>query len=259
MLIAGVAVEGDGAASAIVSGLAAAGASGADVVILARGGGSYEDLMPFNDEAVARAIAACPVPVVTGIGHEPDTTIADMVADLRASTPTAAAEAVAPSCDEVSDRLGALRRLLGRGLLHAARDAERRVAVVRSHAIFRDPRGLLATSAQRLDLAAAALPRAVPQRLLRERERLEAGGAGLARSATLTLERSRELLGRGAARLHDLSPLGILGRGYAVCYAEDRRTIVRSVSALSSGDTVHVRLHDGDAGCVVESVEREGD
>ncbi|HEY5276575.1 MAG TPA: exodeoxyribonuclease VII large subunit, partial [Coriobacteriia bacterium] len=96
LLIAGVTVEGAGAADAIVQGLHAAGASGADVVILARGGGSYEDLMPFNDETVVRAIAECPVPVVTGIGHEPDTSLADMVADLRASTPTAAAEAVAP-------------------------------------------------------------------------------------------------------------------------------------------------------------------
>ena len=149
LLIAGVAVEGGNAVASIVEGLRAAEEAGADVVILARGGGSYEDLMPFNEEPVARAVAACPVPVVTGIGHEPDISIADMVADLRASTPTAAAEAVAPSCDEVTGRLEALQRLLGRGLLHAARDAERRVAVLRSHAVFRDPKALTAIAAQR--------------------------------------------------------------------------------------------------------------
>ena len=88
LLFAGVTVEGERAPSALVEGIERVSAEGAEVVLLVRGGGSYEDLMPFNAEIVARAVAACPVPVVTGIGHEPDTSIADMVADLRASTPT---------------------------------------------------------------------------------------------------------------------------------------------------------------------------
>lgn len=94
ILFAGVPVEGPGAADGLVDGLAKVVFAGAEVVLLVRGGGSFEDLMPFNDRRLARTIAACPVPVVTGIGHEPDTSIADMVADVRASTPTAAAEAV---------------------------------------------------------------------------------------------------------------------------------------------------------------------
>lgn len=258
LLIAGVAVEGGNAVASIVEGLRAAGEAGADVVILARGGGSYEDLMPFNEEPVARAVAACPVPVVTGIGHEPDTSIADMVADLRASTPTAAAEAVAPSCDEVTGRLEALQRLLGRGLLHAARDAERRVAVLRSHAVFRDPKALTAIAAQRLDAAAAGLPRALPERLRRDRERLAAAESRMAAAADRSLERATDAAARFAARLSDLSPLGILSRGYAVCYAEDGRRVVRSAAELAAGDRLKVRLHEGAAACLVESVDTKG-
>ncbi len=257
LLIAGVAVEGAGAVGSIVDGLRAAGASRADVVILARGGGSYEDLMPFNDEAVARAVVACPVPVVTGIGHEPDTSIADMVADLRASTPTAAAEAVAPSADEVGGRLEAQRRLLARALSGSVRAAERRVAVLRSHAVFRDPKALTATAAQRLDVAASGLPRALPGRLSRDRVRLDAAAVRLTGSASRSLERFGAELRLAASRLEDLSPLGILARGYAVCYAEDG-AVVRSSNTLDPGDRVLVRLHRGAAGCLVESVRNEG-
>jgi exodeoxyribonuclease VII large subunit len=258
LLIAGVAVEGAGAVDAIVSGLAAAGASGADVVILARGGGSYEDLMPFNAEAVVRAIAACPVPVVTGIGHEPDTSLADMVADFRASTPTAAAEAVAPAAAELEARLRALRRLLGRALLHTVRRDAQRVAVLGARPVFSDRSVLTATVAQRIDAAAAALGRALPAPLARNRARVAAAGGRLAVSVDRTLERARTGLRHGAERLEDLSPLGILARGYAVCYAADGSTVVRSASALSPGDRVRVRLHSGGAGCIVETVTEEG-
>jgi exodeoxyribonuclease VII large subunit len=258
LLIAGVAVEGINAADSIVDGLRAAGASGADVVILARGGGSYEDLMPFNDESVVRAIVACPVPVVTGIGHEPDTSLADMVADLRASTPTAAAEAVAPAVEELGAALTSLRRLLARALSHAVREAERRVAVLRSHAVFRDPAALTALMAQRLDSAAEGLPRALPGHIARNRARVTAAGERLAVASARSLERGDAAFRHLAARLEDLSPLGILARGYAVCYAEDGTTVVRSAGALAPGDRVKVRLHEGSAGCLVQSVSTEG-
>jgi exodeoxyribonuclease VII large subunit len=258
LLIAGVAVEGGGAVDAIVSALAAAGASGADVVILARGGGSYEDLMPFNAEAVARAIVACPVPVVTGIGHEPDTSLADMVADLRASTPTAAAEAVAPAVLELDARLRLLRRQLGRALLHVVRRDAQRLAVLGANPVFSDRTALTATAAQRIDAAAAGLGRALPTSLGRDRVRLAAASGRLAVSVAHALDRARADVRHGAERLEDLSPLGILARGYAVCYAADGRTVVRSASVLSPGDRVRVRLHGGGAGCVVETVTEEG-
>ncbi len=129
VLFAGVPVDGPGAADAMVDGLAKVVFAGAEMVLLGRGGGSFEDLMPFNDRRLARTIAACPVPVVTGIGHETDTTIADMVSDVRASTPTAAAEAVAPAREETDGRLVALGRSLHRAeerrLDGAARALER--------------------------------------------------------------------------------------------------------------------------------------
>jgi exodeoxyribonuclease VII large subunit len=181
-----------------------------------------------------------------------------MVADLRASTPTAAAEAVAPSGDEVAARLASLQRLVARGLLHAARDAERRVAVIAHHAVFRDPKALTAVPAQRLDAAAAGLPRAIPERLRRDGEAVRLLERGLSAGGGRALERATEAAARCAARLADLSPLGILARGYAVCYGPDGRSVVRSAAALSPGDRVSVRLHEGSAGCLVESVRVEG-
>jgi exodeoxyribonuclease VII large subunit len=255
LLIAGVAVEGADAAARIVEGLQAAGSSGAEVVILARGGGSYEDLMPFNDESVARAVAACPVPVVTGIGHEPDTTIADMVADLRASTPTAAAEAVAPASEEVTARFTSAGALLVRGLRHRVSRARMRLTALEARPVLADPRGALLVPAQRLDLARAGLGRALPARVAREQARVAGVLAALPRAMTFSLSRQRERSGIAAARLEDLSPLGILGRGFAVCYDASGRRIVRSVGELAVGDSMRVRLHDGTAGCRVDSVE----
>jgi exodeoxyribonuclease VII large subunit len=257
LLIAGVTVEGSSASAAIVEGLRAAGASGADVVILARGGGSYEDLMPFNDEAVVRAVVACPVPVVTGIGHEPDTSLADMVADLRASTPTAAAEAVAPACDEVAARLASVRRLLGRALLHTVRRDGRRVAVARAHVVFRDAAAVTALPAQRLDAAAAGLARALPGALARERVGLAAASSRLASSGPRVIERATSSFRHVAARLEDLSPVGILARGYAVCYAADGASVIRSSRQLKPGDDVVVRLHEGSADCTVRTTSEK--
>ena len=258
LVIAGVTVEGAGAVDAIVQGIRAAGASGADVVILARGGGSYEDLMPFNDEAVVRAIVECPVPVVTGIGHEPDTSLSDMVSDLRASTPTAAAEAVAPALDELGARLKVMGRLLGRALLHTAQRDANRLALVRGRPIFTEAAVLTAVVAQRVDTAAAGLARALPGPLARDRERMGVAAARITAAASRALERGRTDLRHGAERLEGLSPLAILARGYAVCYAAGGTTVVRSASTLAPGDKVRVRLHSGAAGCVVETVTEEG-
>jgi exodeoxyribonuclease VII large subunit len=280
VVIAGVQVEGEAAPAEIVRGLQAIGAEpGIDVVILGRGGGSYEDLMPFNAEVVARAIAACPVPVVTGIGHEPDTSIADMVADVRASTPTAAAETVAPHVTEIAARLQAQRRLLGRALSHVVSASTHRLRLLAQRPVFRDPDALIAGHLQALDSCADALGRALPARIEREEQSLAHAARALGRLGphvidvhSLRLERvaerttgaGRELIASAerqiagaAARLHDLSPLAILARGYAVCY-QDEGTIVRSARQAAPGSRVRVRLNEGHLGCVVETSETEG-
>ncbi len=152
VLLAGVPVEGKQAAQDLIHGLRAVIEAGAEEVLLVRGGGSFEDLMPFNDEALARFIAQSPVPIITGIGHEPDTSIADMVADLRASTPTAAAEAVSPSKEELFDQLDSLASHMSSVFLHRIERSINYVAAYESRPVFRDSNYLYANDSQLVDL-----------------------------------------------------------------------------------------------------------
>lgn len=256
LLVAGVAVEGEGAPAAIADGMRMASASGADVVLLVRGGGSYEDLMPFNSEEVARAVVACRVPVVTGIGHEPDNSIADMVADLRASTPTAAAEAVAPALSELGSVLARERRALARALQNRLQTATQRVARLAGRPVLRDPHAVLGPVSQRLDYLGMRLGRAVPERLTRDTQRVEALRGRVSRLGPRLAERHGTRLAMAAAHLEGLSPLAIIGRGYSATFAEDGHTVVKSIGQVQKGDRVSVRVSDGRiAATVTETTE----
>ncbi|MDZ4178585.1 MAG: exodeoxyribonuclease VII large subunit [Coriobacteriia bacterium] len=255
LMIAGVPVEGADAPRFIVQGLEAARKASCDVILLVRGGGSYEDLMPFNHESVARAVASSDVPVVTGIGHEPDTSIADMVADLRASTPTAAAEAAAPSVAELQETLIGRRRMLGRALAHRIQIAAHRLNLLSQRPVLHDPNALFAPYFQRLDVDRLALHRAIPGRFERDGQRLSYLREKLERIGPQAHARAAEKVARSAARLHDLSPLAILGRGYAVCFLADGAGIVRSTEDVREGDSISVRISDGTLGCVVQSTD----
>ena len=255
VLVAGVAVEGSNAPAGIVEGMRAVVRAGAEVVLVVRGGGSFEDLMPFNDEGLARMIAKCPVPVVTGIGHEPDTSIADMVADLRASTPTAAAEAVSPARESLGRlfeaRSSSLRASMSRALDRAGAEVRR----CATRPLFCDAQLLYATEAQMLDLASDRLFRALPANLARDeasvarqRERLASCGGAL-------VPRFGQQAALAAARLHDLSPLAVLGRGYAIARTEDG-AVVKSVEAAPPGTAVDVAVADGVLACRVEQARR---
>ncbi len=276
ILFAGVPVEGPGAANALVDGLAKVVFSGAEVVLLVRGGGSFEDLMPFNDRRLARTIAACPVPVITGIGHEPDTSIADMVADVRASTPTAAAEAVAPAVEQITARLDALAARLHNAQQRRLDQLGLRLERVASLPVFREPQRLFDAEALALDDLAGRLTSALPAALREDGQRLQQAHRALERlgpslcgpARQRTAEAQRRLLYQGealperfraavalsAARLHDLSPLTVLSRGYAIARTEGG-VVVRSTTQVTSGDPLSVTVADGAIKCTVDEVQ----
>jgi exodeoxyribonuclease VII large subunit len=228
VVVAETYVQGPRAAGAVVEALRAlCRLPELDVVVVARGGGSFEDLLPFSDERLVRAVATCPVPVVSAVGHEQDTPLCDLAADVRASTPTAAGRLVVPDAVELRESLERARSGLERG---TRRTLERE----RQH---------LAASRERLGRA----PRAV---LDRERQRLDGAHERLVRAPALALERKRATLEQAAARLRALSPSSTLERGYAI--VRSGGTLIRSAKAVEPGDPLRVEVADGSFGARVE-------
>lgn len=248
-----------------------------ELILLARGGGSLEDLWAFNDEAVARAIRACAVPVVSGIGHEVDFTIADFAADLRAATPTAAAELATPDIGEAYARIDALDHALLDFLRRRQQVAAERLerAAARLQALH--PGRRLQERAQRLDELDERLRHAMSARLLRQRDTLAAlqrrfDAAGpLPRVAALRERRERHalrlqqlggaLLANAGARLRlaeamlgSLNPNAVLERGYALAQHPDGR-VIRDAAELSPGAAIRVRLAHGRVGAEVRDIE----
>ncbi len=231
VLVAETYVQGARAPLEIVDALRALCAQpGVDVIVLARGGGSFEDLLPYSDERVVRAVAGCPVPVVSAVGHEQDTPLCDLAADVRASTPTMAGKLVVPELAQVSARLDRARESLARCVARTLeRDAQR-----------------LTRSAERL--------RAAPRRALeRQAERVERAHERLRRAPVLAVERKRAALESTAGRLRVLSPLKTLRRGYAIVRTESK--VVTSSSDVTPGVRVDVRVAQGAFGARVEDVD----
>jgi exodeoxyribonuclease VII large subunit len=269
-------VQGEGAAGDVARGVRSlARVPGVDVIIAGRGGGSAEDLWAFNEEIVARAIADSPVPVISAVGHETDVTIADFVADLRAPTPSAAAEMVVAAHDEFCHRIerlshrlhGAARQAVQqrRGTLHALISRRgfagwhARLAMQGRHAAeltHQLTRGILARLArhdrdfrsvrQRLET------QDIRRRLAASRGRLTTAGERLRANVQYAQHRADARFRVLAGRLENLSPLAVLARGYAVCWNGERTAIIRSATALTPGDTVRVTLHEGELACRVE-------
>jgi len=244
-----VPVQGAEAAPAIAQALADLNRSfpDTDVVLVGRGGGSLEDLWAFNEEAVARAIAASKIPVISCVGHETDFTIADFVADLRAPTPSAAAELVAPDKEAVRAEISsAASRLVSamRGTLGAAR--ERLAGLARSPALLK-PARIVEQRAQRVDELASRLAPALRGRLARTEERLKPLGPDrLARGMRAFLELRAARLARAAQTLDALSPLKVLGRGYAIAFKLPESRVLLSSKDVRPRDRVKVRLGEGE-------------
>ena len=251
--------------------------AGVEVVILARGGGSIEDLWAFNEEMVARAISRVPVPVICGVGHETDVTIADFVADVRAPTPSAAAELVVAAKDEFCGRIDRLQERL-RAAAHArVQRLSRRAHVADGRPAFAGFPGRVAMRGRHVAELTHALAGTMRAAVAaRERRRLELErhlatfdvGRRLARTRTRLVESTGELrtamrgrqhrwnarLGAIAARLDTLSPLAVLGRGYAVAWNADKTAVLRDAETVSAGDRVRVTLGKGELDCEVKGV-----
>jgi exodeoxyribonuclease VII large subunit len=271
-------VQGEAAAASIVAALSRLTAhTGADLVIVARGGGSLEDLMAFNQESVARAIATCPIPVVSGVGHETDVTIADLVADVRAATPSHAGEIVVRPMREVAASIDARAARLRQLAATALRSAEVTLRRLERHPALMAVPMLVANLGRDISDAQQALARALHQRLADERRHIREAQRRLdAYHPQRRLQRTAVELGRLEARLHAasdtrvasdraslaaragrlaaLSPLAVLGRGYAVCWSSDRSTLIREASPRWLGARVHVRLAAGELHCDVAAV-----
>ena len=203
----------------------------ADLIITGRGGGSIEDLWAFNDERVAYAIAKSEIPVISAVGHEPDVTISDFVADLRAATPSNAAELAVPDQMELRDAIGAKLALLRTLMTRRLRQERQKVDALARSRSLQDPRAYLNDRRLRLDYT--------QQRL--------------AASAQNIVSRRRERFVHLAAKLDAMSPLRVLGRGYTLVQNQEKR-IIKSVKDISAGDTVTIGLADGTADAVIQEV-----
>lgn len=235
VLIVPARVQGAGSVEEVVAGIEFVNrlSPAVDCLVVTRGGGSLEDLWTFNEERVVRAIHASRVPVVSAIGHEIDVTLSDLVADVRALTPSEAAELVAPAADEVQATLDHYRKRLSAALRNRASGARSRLDALARHRIFRRPYDRIRESSRRLDELESRVNRAIETRV----------------------REARQEVATASARLESLSPLAVLGRGYSLTQRIEDGHLVRTAGELVPGDSITTRFASGKAVSRVERVE----
>ena len=275
-------VQGTEAAAEIAAGIRALDEWGVDVMIVGRGGGSLEDLWPFNEEPVVRAVFEAKTPIISAVGHEIDFSLCDFAADLRAPTPSAAAELVVRERQALADAVAAYRRRLAEALGRKAERLRHRLDSARGSFVFRRPEDLLRQQRQALDEvnmrleeslrsrvqdyrarwehAARALKYVSPaKRVERAHERLASLRGSLLRSGRQLSAAQRARLEGAAGKLHALSPLAILGRGYGLTWKEPEHVLVRDAATLRPGDSVRLRFERGSATAKIATIEEAHD
>lgn len=276
-----VLVQGKGAAPSIVKAIRTMNdMAEADVLIVGRGGGSLEELWAFNEEIVARAIYESDIPVISAVGHETDFTIADFVADLRAATPTAAAELAVPSSAELKGQLVQRQRQLNQGLQQRLKRSRERLASLQRSPVLVHPRRYMLQHAERLDMLSQRLHGNLKSQLSLSRQRQKSLHQGLIRynprtqaefaarrkdqanrqlmNAMQSIMKSRlSQLQTEMRHLDALSPLKIMSRGYSLVYDEKEQRLVKSLEDVQLGDLVNVRVSDGQLQCQVWGMKED--
>lgn len=230
LLIVNALVQGSSAADSVCKGIMKAELAGCDVIIVGRGGGSAEDLSAFNSEKVARAVYNSNVPVISAVGHETDYSLTDLAADMRAPTPSAAAELVAPSVDILSSRIDSLMNRAENAALKMIDDYTDRLVSLNSSIMRFSPENRLKLSSEKLD--------ALEKRLQN--------------SASSSFERRNSKIDQLIRTLDSLSPLKVLSRGYSLVYSGQK--LINDASMLKNGDEINVRFGNGEASAVVKQI-----
>ena len=283
ILLIPVLVQGEGAARSIAEAIETFNRfADIDVLIIGRGGGSIEELWAFNEEIVARSIYQSRIPIISAVGHETDYTISDFVADIRAATPTAAAELAVPNIDDLKVQVAFLTKRLERQIVKQIDHAQSSLAQLIRSTVFRRPKQQWVEYTQRLDRAEEKLSYALQRtrtiqkekymvlnhRLLQERpnqkieyikERLERIKKQLIKEIILVKKGNEEKLALKIGKLDALSPLKVLNRGYSVAYNEPKNSLIYSVKNVNLGDIIHLELQDGTLDCQVWGLEEKKD
>ena len=248
-------VQGEGAAASIVHGIHALEQIGVDVIIVGRGGGSIEDLWAFNEEKVARAVFECSIPVISAVGHETDTTIIDYVADLRAPTPSAAAELAICNYRELLETIRTERERMHRSMMRKLEVASLHTARYAEKFRYLSPSGKLKSMRQQLADYEEQIPKAMHQRLEGEQERTRKVQEMLPLLMKRNLRESRQQLAIRIERMKGLSPLAKLNQGFS--YVQGSEGTVKKVADVKKGDWLRIYVTDGQIEAQVTDTKKE--